>query len=59
MEVFEMTVDTLIMCYISDEESNGVAKFGDPDLQQFVKEHGELKDLPSPTNSSDVAVVTK
>ena len=54
-----MTVDTLIMCYISDEESNGVAKFGDPDLQQFVKEHGELKDLPSPTNSSDVAVVTK
>jgi len=45
MDVFHMTADTLIMCIIADEEiHDGVAKFGDKGLHDFVKEHGTLKD---------------
>jgi hypothetical protein len=28
MDVFGMMVDTIIMCYITDEEQNGTAKVG-------------------------------
>lgn len=43
MDVFHMAVDTVIMCYITDEEQNsGKAVFADTDLSAFIEKNGKL-----------------
>lgn len=43
MDVFHMAVDTVIMCYITDEEQNdGRAVFADPEITKFVSANGKL-----------------
>ena len=43
MDVFHMAVDTVIMCYITDEEQNGgKAVFADSDLSDFIHKNGKL-----------------
>lgn len=43
MDVFHMAVDTVIMCYITDEEQNdGRAVFCDPEIAKFVSANGKL-----------------
>jgi Plasma-membrane choline transporter len=43
MEVFHMTVDTIIMCYITDSEQNGgVPICADQSLAAFLAQHGAL-----------------
>eukprot|EP01041_Mallomonas_annulata_P011491 gene11491-24027_t len=44
MDVFQMTCDTVIMCFITDEEiHDGVPKFADNSLKTFVDDNGALK----------------
>lgn len=43
MDVFHMAVDTVIMCYITDEEQNdGRAIYADADLADFIHKNGKL-----------------
>lgn len=43
MDVFHMAVDTVIMCYITDEEqNNGRAVFADSELSDFIHHNGKL-----------------
>jgi len=44
MDVMQMAVDTILICYISDEESNGgKAVYADSKMSDFVTAHGEIK----------------
>lgn len=43
MMVFHMTADTLLMCFITDEEMHdGNAKFAEPQLKEFVDSKGGM-----------------
>lgn len=56
MDVFQMAADTLIMCFIADEEiHDGVAKYGDKDLHEFVKTNGSLKEKDLDDHNEAVA----
>ena len=45
MDVFHMAVDTVIMCYITDEEqNNGRAVYAEPELSDFIHKNGKLSD---------------
>lgn len=44
MDVFHMCIDTVIMCYITDEECNdGKPAFATVETQQFITDHGVSK----------------
>lgn len=43
MDVYYMCLDTILMCYIADEEANdGDAKYVDRDFKLFIEEHGQI-----------------
>jgi hypothetical protein len=42
-DVYHATIDTIIMCYITDEESNGKSLFSDEGVGDFFESHGKLK----------------
>ena len=43
IDVLPMTVDTLIMCYITDiEQNDGTAIFADPEMTSFIEKFGGL-----------------
>jgi len=45
MDIFQMSADTIIMCFITDEEIHeGQAKYGNKELNGFIAEKGALKD---------------
>lgn len=44
MDVYHMCLDTILMCYISDEQAhNGVAKYAGDGLRKAVEEHGAIQ----------------
>ncbi len=48
MDVLHMTVDTILHCFISDEEhNNGVAVFASDNMKAFVDDHGKMEDDPN------------
>jgi len=45
MDVLGMTIDTIFICFISDESSNnGVAAFSGDDMKEFVDSNGKMAD---------------
>lgn len=42
-DVYHATIDTIIMCYITDEESNGLAEFAGEGIGDFIEANGKLK----------------
>lgn len=45
MDIFQMCIDTILMCYITDLEDNDgkEAIFADPHMKAFVEKHGKLE----------------
>ena len=44
-DVLQMSIDTILMCYIADEEANdGTAQFAGAKMNDFVKEHGAISE---------------
>jgi hypothetical protein len=44
-DVLQMSVDTVLMCYIADEEANdGKAIFAGAKMSDFVSEHGTMNE---------------
>lgn len=42
-DVYHMCADTILMCYIADEEAhNGLAKFANRDFRNYLLEHGAI-----------------
>jgi hypothetical protein len=45
MDVLHMSVDTILHCFISDEEhNNGIPVFASDDMKGFVDAHGKMED---------------
>ena len=43
MDVYYMCLDTILMCYIADEEANGgEPKYVDRNFKLFIEEHGQI-----------------
>ena len=43
MDVYYMCLDTILMCYIADEEAHeGNPKYVDRDFKEFIEEHGKI-----------------
>jgi len=38
-DVYDLITDTILMCYITDEEANGKAKFASDDMHAFIDTH--------------------
>jgi len=38
-DVYDLITDSILMCYISDEEANGKAKFASDDMHSFIDAH--------------------
>ena len=44
MDVFYHCLETIFMCYLTDEDSHGgVPKFASPNLTQFIIQHGAIE----------------
>jgi hypothetical protein len=44
MDVYHMCIDTIFMCYLSDEEAHdGVPKYVSPDFKKFIEDNGAVK----------------
>lgn len=42
-DVYHMCADTILMCYIADEEAHdGVAKFASQEFKSYILEHGAV-----------------
>ena len=42
-DVYHMCADTILMCYISDEEAHdGVAKYASKEFKNYILEHGAV-----------------
>ena len=42
-DVYHMCADTILMCYIADEEAhNGIAKFASQEFKSYILEHGAV-----------------
>jgi hypothetical protein len=42
--VYDLITDSILMCYITDEENNGKAKFATDDMHAFVDRHATVPD---------------
>lgn len=43
-DVFDLITDTILMCYVTDEEANGKAKFASDDMHTFIDTHTTVAD---------------
>jgi len=43
-DVYDLITDTILMCYITDEENNGKAKFASDDMHSFIDAHTTAAD---------------
>ena len=42
-DVYDTSMDTILMCFITDEESNGSPKFAPKEMAELVDKHGKLE----------------
>ncbi len=42
-DVYDTSMDTILMCFITDEESNGSPKFAPKEMADLVDKHGKLE----------------
>lgn len=43
MDVYQMSLETIFMCFLADEEAHGgIARFADEDTKYFISENGAI-----------------
>ena len=59
-DVYDLITDTVLMCYITDEENNGKAKFASDDMHAFIDTHTTAPDEKlEKVETSEVVADTK
>lgn len=54
MDVYGLCLDTMLMCYISDEEAHdGIPKYASPEVKAFVDKYGQIVPGTEGTLKSD------
>lgn len=57
MDVYQMSLETIFMCFLADEEANdGQPKYVDGDFKKFMEDEGKIEPGTNGTTASDPAV---